>query len=305
MTQRVEIVDVGPRDGLQSQPTLVSTADKLAFIGRLVDAGVRRLEVASFVNPKRVPQMADADAVIAGLPKRDDVRYIGLVLNRRGFERALETGIREINCVVIPSDTFAQKNQGTTAAGLIDFVRELAPEARASGVTCGVTISAAFACPFEGETPPGRVTDFARALADVGVDEIAIADTIGMAGPSDVKRLLDAVQPVVGDIPLRCHFHDTRNTGVANAFAAVEMGVRIIDASCGGVGGCPFAPNATGNVATEDVLYTLTRAGFDTGIDIAKIIETTEWLGGVLEAPMPAMVARAGLFTPREPLNKS
>ena len=299
MAEAVEIVDVGPRDGLQSQPTLVSTEAKLEFITRLVDAGIRRLEVASFVNPKRVPQMADADAVIAGLPVRQGVRYIGLVLNRRGFDRALETGIGEINCVVIPSDTFAMKNQGTTAEGLVEFVREIVPEARANGLRCGVTISAAFACPFEGEVPRGRVIELARTLADMGVDEIAIADTIGMAGPSDVKRLVGEVLPVIGALPLRCHFHDTRNTGVANAFAAVEMGVRIIDASCGGVGGCPFAPAATGNVATEDVLYTLERAGFTTGVDIDRLIETTAWLGGVLDAPMPSMVARAGLFAPR------
>lgn len=299
MTEAVEIVEVGPRDGLQSQPTLVSTGDKLEFITRLVDAGIRRLEVASFVNPKRVPQMADADAVIAGLPVRAGVSYIGLVLNRKGFDRALETGIGEINGVVIPSDTFAMKNQGTTAKGLVDFVRDIVPEARASGVRCGVTISAAFACPFEGEIPRDRVTGLARTLADLGVDEIGIADTIGMAGPSDVKRLVGELLPAIGGTPLRCHFHDTRNTGVANAFAAVEMGVRIIDASCGGVGGCPFAPAATGNVATEDVLYTLERAGFATGVDIGRVIETTAWLGGVLDAPMPSMVARAGVFAPR------
>ncbi len=236
MSDFVEIVDVGPRDGIQSQPTLLDTDTKLAFIERLIDAGVRRIEAASFVNPKRVPQMADVDELVRRLPRRDGVRFIGLVLNRRGFERAAHSGIDQINCTTVASETFCQRNQGASVGEMYAVIADIVREAQAG--------------------------------------------------------------PVVGDIPLRVHFHDTRNTGVANVCAAVEAGVRIIDASCGGVGGCPFAPGATGNVATEDVLYVLQRMGFATGIDIAKIIATTKWLEGPLGTAMPAMVSRAGVFPP-------
>ena len=298
MSDFVEIVDVGPRDGIQSQPTLLDTDTKLAFIERLIDAGVRRIEAASFVNPKRVPQMADVDELVRRLPRRDGVRFIGLVLNRRGFERAAHSGIDQVNCTTVASETFCQRNQGTSVGEMYAVIADIVREAQAAKMFCGVTIGASFGCPFEGEVAPARVRDMVRQFADLGVDEIALADSIGVAVPSDVRRLLDLAGPVVGDIPLRVHFHDTRNTGVANVCAAIEAGVRIIDASCGGVGGCPFAPGATGNVATEDVLYVLQRMGFVTGIDIAKIIATTKWLEGPLGIAMPAMVSRAGVFPP-------
>ncbi|MGR9089088.1 MAG: hydroxymethylglutaryl-CoA lyase [Gammaproteobacteria bacterium] len=298
MSNFVEIVDVGPRDGIQSQPTLLDTDTKLAFIERLIDAGVRRIEAASFVNPKRVPQMADVDDLVARLPHRDDVKFIGLVLNRRGFERAAASGIDQVNCTTVASETFCQRNQGASVAEMYDTIAAIVREAKAAKIFCGVTIAASFGCPFEGEVEPARVCDMVRQFADLGVDEIALADSIGVAVPSDVSRLLALVAPVVGDIPLRVHFHNTRNTGVANAYAAVEAGVRIIDASCGGVGGCPFAPGATGNVATEDILYLLHRTGFETGIDIGKIIATAKWLEGPLGTAMPAMVSRAGVFPP-------
>lgn len=298
MNEQLEIVDVGPRDGIQSQPKLLSTETKLEFIERLLDAGVRRLEVASFVNPKRVPQMADVEDLIARLPRRDDVRYIGLVMNKRGFERAVAAGIDQINCVVVTTDTFNERNQGATSEQTLAVIEDIAKQARDSNLFCGVTIAAAFGCPFEGEVPPQRVTTIVKRLAAMGVDEIALADTIGAAAPSDVAALIDQVRPLSADIPLRCHFHNTRNTGVANAYAALQSGVRILDASCGGLGGCPFAPAATGNVATEDILYVAGRMGFNTGVSIDKIIETTKWLEGELEAPMPAMVSRAGLFPP-------
>ncbi len=296
MSEFVEIVDVGPRDGIQSQPTLLDTDTKVEFITRLVDAGVRRLEIASFVNPKRVPQMADSEEVISRVPKRDGVSYIGLVMNQRGFDRAAESGIDQINCVVVATDTFATKNQGRTSRETLEAVEPIARAAREAGIFCGVTIGASFGCPFEGEVQPAYVTDLVKALNDYGVDEIALADTIGAAGPSNVKQLLELAGPAAGDTRLRCHFHDTRNTGVANAFAALEMGVRILDASCGGLGGCPFAPAATGNVATEDLLYMIHRMGLTTGIDIDKIIATAHWLEEPLGASMPAMVARAGVF---------
>jgi len=298
MSNIVEIVEVGPRDGLQSQPTLIDTDTKIEFITRLVDAGVRRLEVASFVNPKRVPQMADADEVIARLPRRAGVSYIGLVLNMRGFERAAASAIDQINSVAVASDTFCQRNQGVTSAEMYEVIREMARAAQAAGRFFGVTIAAAFGCPFEGEVPPERVVDMVRRYADLGVDEIGIADTIGVAVPGQVSRLVERALPVAGKIPLRMHFHNTRNTGVANVYAALQGGVRVFDASCGGVGGCPFAPGATGNVGTEDVIYMLHRMGHATGISLEALIAVAKWLAGPLGAQPPAMVSRASLFPP-------
>lgn len=296
MSEQIEIVDVAPRDGLQSQPKILDTATKAELIQRLIDAGVRRMEVVSFVNPRRVPQMADADRLLQLLPKRADVTYIGLVLNMRGFERALQNEMDEINCVVLATDTFNQRNQGVSTAVTLDTIAEIARQANVERLTCGVTISAAFGCPFEGEVPVGRVVTLAQRLADMGVAEIALADTVGVAAPANVKEMVRAVQKVIADIPLRCHFHNTRNTGVANAYVALTEGVRILDASCGGVGGCPFAPNATGNVATEDLLYMIHRMGLDTGVSIETIMQTAHWLEQVLDTPMPAMLTKAGLF---------
>lgn len=296
MTDFVEIVDVSPRDGLQSQPALVSTEDKLALINRLLDAGVRRMEVVSFVNPKRVPQMADAEQVVSGLPQRDDARFIGLVLNPRGFERAAACGIGEINCAVVASDAFNQRNQGATTEETMAVIETLTQQAQDAGMDMGVTISAAFGCPFEGEVPKERVARLAQRLAALGYEEISLADTIGAAGPSDVAALIRRLRQLEPELRLRCHFHNTRNTAVANAYAALQEGVRSFDASCGGVGGCPFAPAATGNVGTEDLLYMIDRMGLETGIDISKIIATAKWLEGPLQTTMPAMVTRAGLF---------
>ena len=296
MKERVEIVDVGPRDGLQSQPKILDTETKVALIERLIDAGIKRLEVASFVNPKRVPQMADADELIRRLPRRDDVSYIGLVLNEKGFDRALASGIEQINCVTVTTDTFCQRNQGKSSAEMLDVIEGIARRAQDAGKFFGVTIAASFGCPFEGEVRPELVVDIVRRLVDMGADEIAFADTIGVAVPSDVRHIIELVQPVAGDTSLRMHFHNTRNTGIGNVYAAVESGIRIFDASCGGVGGCPFAPRATGNIGTEDVLYLLHRMGFVSGVDIEKVIETSKWLEGPLEAQMPAMITRAGVF---------
>jgi len=296
MLEQIEIIDVAPRDGLQSQPKLLDTKTKVEFIERLIDTGVRRMEVVSFVNPKQVPQMADADELLKLLPKREDVTYIGLVLNMRGFERALKNKIDEINCVVVATDTFNQRNQGVSTEQTMQTIAEIVKQARSETLACGVTISAAFGCPFEGEVAVSRVVELAQRLSDMGVDEIALADTVGAAGPSNVKELIAAVTKVIGDIPLRCHFHNTRNTGVANAYVAITEGVRTLDASCGGVGGCPFAPAATGNVATEDLLYMIQRMGLEIGISIEGIMETSRWLEDQLESQVPAMVTRAGLF---------
>lgn len=296
MARAIEIVEVGPRDGLQSEPEVLPTATKLELIQRLVAAGLKRLEVASFVNPKRVPQMADAEAVLAGLPKVPGVQYVGLVLNRKGFDRALAAGCTEVGLVTAATDSFSERNQGATTEENIRTIEEIAPLAREAGVRMQVTLSTAFGCPFEGEVPAARVVDICRRLAQSHPLEIALADTIGVAVPSQVTALVEQVKTVVGDVAIRCHFHNTRNTAVANAYAAVLAGVNTFDASVGGVGGCPFAPNATGNVGTEDLVYMLSRAGYDTGIDLNKLIETARWLGEQRGKPVPSMVSKAGGF---------
>jgi len=296
--KRLEIVDVGPRDGLQNEAVTLDTETKLELIARLGAAGVRRIEVASFVNPRRVPAMADAEDVVAGVKDRCNVTAIGLVLNRRGFERACEAGVDQVNFVVVASETFNRRNQGASIDETLAVWEDIAGAAKRAGVFCGVTIGAAFGCPFEGEVPVSRVVALADRLAQTGADEIALADTIGVGVPADVSARIRAVRAVVGEVPLRCHFHNTRNTGLANAWAALEAGVSILDASCGGIGGCPFAPAATGNIATEDLVYMAERAGIETGIDLDELIAVTHWLEGVLGRPAPAMVARAGGFPP-------
>lgn len=303
MGSTVEIVEVGARDGLQNEPEIVGTADKVALINRMIDAGVRRLEVASFVNPKRVPQMADGEAVIAALPDRRDVSYIGLCLNKRGVLRAIATreggrrGVDEAGCVVCASDGFGTRNQGQTVAEGIAENLAMIRLAKQEGLVAQVTISVAFGCPFDGEVPAARVVEIASRLAEAEPAEIALGDTIGVAVPSQVRdlygRLCEALPP---SIRLRAHFHNTRNTGIANAWAAYEAGVRVIDASLGGLGGCPFAPKATGNIATEDLLYLLHRSGVETGVALEPVIAASHWFEGVLGRPLPAMVSRAGGF---------
>ena len=299
MIERVEIVEVGPRDGLQNEPSTLTTATKVDFIGRLVAAGVRRLEVASFVNPKRVPQMADAEELLRALPRRPDVTYIGLVLNRRGYERALAAGCNEIGMAVVASDTFNQRNQGVSTEQSLEAWLEIAVAARAAGVRTQVTVSAAFGCPFEGEIAPERVVDLARRAAAGQPRELALADTIGAVVPSQVTDLVARVRRAVPDLPLRCHFHNTRNTGIANAYAAIEAGVCVLDASIGGIGGCPFAPAATGNVPTEDLVYMLERMGIATNLDLDALIATSRWIQTQLGRPVPGLVAKAGGFPRR------
>ena len=292
----MEIIEVGPRDGLQNESVLVSTDDKVALIERSIAAGLRRIEATSFVHPGRVPQMADAEDVMAAVPRRDDVSYIGLVLNRRGFDRAVAAGVDEVNCVVVASETFSQRNQGMSIADSVENVRGLAAEARSAGLTLSVTIAASFGCPFEGEVPEATVLDIARQVGDLGVDEIALADTIGVGVPAQVRRLVAGLAEVAPHARTRAHFHNTRNTGYANAIAAVEAGVTSLDSSTGGIGGCPFAPAATGNIATEDLVYMLERGGFETGYDLDALIETAHWVGGKLGKAPPSRLSRAGGF---------
>ena len=296
---KIEMVEVGPRDGLQNEAHLISTADKLELIGRALAAGVKRIEVASFVNPRAVPQMADAEAVCTGLSMRDDVTYIGLVMNRRGAERAIATGrIDQLGTVSVATDSFAMANQGQTSDGSVEVASEIVALVRAAGLTAQCTISAAFGCPFEGEVAEDRVIAMAVALASANPVEVALADTIGVADPAHVQRLVTRVIEVIAPIPVRVHFHNTRGTGLANVWAAVQAGAKVVDASLGGLGGCPFAPGAAGNVATEDVAYMLERAGIATGLDLAALIEINYWLAGVMGKPLPAMVAKARAFPP-------
>ncbi len=294
--RRIEIVEVGPRDGLQNEPELLPISVKREFIERAVGCGIRRIEVASFVNPKRVPQMADADEVVRSLPRHAGVRYVGLVLNRRGFDRALAAGCDEIGMVVLATEIFNQRNQGVSQSESVAAWLEMARAARTAGVPAQVTISAAFGCPFEGEVAPEDVVSLACALAAAEPIEIAIADTIGAGVPSQVTDLVGRLRDALPGMRLRCHFHNTRNTGIANAFAAVEAGVEVLDASIGGIGGCPFAPAATGNIPTEDLLYMLTRMGVETGVDLDRTIATARWLEERFGRRVPGLLTKAGGF---------
>jgi hydroxymethylglutaryl-CoA lyase len=297
MARTVTVMEVSPRDGLQNEATLLSTDDKLTLIHRALAAGFRRIEVTSFVHPTRVPQMADAEAVCKGLPQRGDVTYAGLILNRRGYERALATErLQEVGMVVPATDTFGSRNQGQTVDDAVQVGSEILRDAARRGLRATATIAVAFGCPFEGDVEPQRVLDIAARLADAGPVELALADTIGVGVPGQVLDLFGALRQSLGALPLRAHFHNTRNTGIANAFAALQAGVETLDASIGGIGGCPFAPKATGNIGTEDLIYMLDRMKVGHDGELAAVIETSHWLGGVLGKELPAMVSRAGSF---------
>lgn len=300
MERRIELVEVGPRDGLQNEAKLVSTADKVALIHHAIAAGARRIEVASFVNPRRVPQMADAEAVVEALGRPDGVTRIGLVLNERGAERAIACGLDQLGAVAIASDPFGIRNQGQTSAESVEVAGRILAMAQEAGRSAQVTIAVAFGCPFGGEVDPAHVVRMAARLAELGPCEIALADTIGVAVPAQVSALVAAVKDAIAPLPVRVHFHNTRNTGIANVWAAVEAGASVVDASIGGLGGCPFAPGAAGNVATEDVAYLLARSGVETGLDLDRLIEASHWLGGVMDKAMPSMLAKAGGFPKAE-----
>jgi hydroxymethylglutaryl-CoA lyase len=293
----IEFVEVGPRDGLQNEKILVSTLDKLALITRTIDAGARRIEVTSFVNPTKVPQMADAEDVCARLPDRSDVTYIGLVMNMRGAERAMATGrINQLGAVAVSTDSFAMANQGQTSAESVAVASNIIKRANAADLTAQATIAASFGCPFEGEVAEDRVIEIAKQLADAWPVEIALADTIGVANPAHVARLVERVSEAISPLPVRVHFHNTRNTGLANVWAAVMAGASVVDASLGGLGGCPFAPGAAGNVPSEDVVYMLERAGISTGMDLEKLVEASNWLSGIIGRKLPGMVAQSPPF---------
>ncbi len=296
MSRVIEIVEVGPRDGLQNDPADLTVAEKLAFIARLEAAGVTRMESGSFVSPRAVPKMADSAEVFRSLDRSRPTRHIALALNETGVRRAIDAAADEINFVLVAGEGFGRRNQGMSPADSAAMLDQVAPLAHEAGLPLSATISVAFGDPYDGEVDVGAVAGLAARAQAAGIAELALGDTIGVATPWDVTARVAAVREAAPGVRLRMHFHDTRGAALANVHAAIEAGVDVIDASCGGIGGCPFAPSATGNVATEDVVYMLHRAGFDTGLDLDALIETARWLEGVLGHPVASSLARAGAF---------
>jgi hydroxymethylglutaryl-CoA lyase/(R)-citramalyl-CoA lyase len=291
------IREVGPRDGLQNEQQVLPPETRADLVRRLADAGLRRIEAASFVNPERVPQMAGAEEVVAALDRRDGVVYAGLALNERGYERLHETGLDEVSFAVAATESFSQRNAGASVDDSLAAAEKIVKRAREDGIRASLTISVAFGCPFEGEVDPDRVVAVAERLAATAPDELVLADTIGVATPSQVRALVERVSQL--GLPVGGHFHNTRNTGYANAYAALEAGVASLDASVGGLGGCPFAPKATGNIATEDLVYLLEGEGVETGVALEALIAVSEWLEQLLGRRLEGYVYRAGPFTPR------
>jgi hydroxymethylglutaryl-CoA lyase/(R)-citramalyl-CoA lyase len=288
---QISVCDVGPRDGLQNDKVLLEPEVRAELCTRLAATGIKRIEAASFVHPKLVPQMAGAEEVFAALPTDDGVAYSSLVLNRRGLDRALATSTTEIHVAYPVTDTFAQRNQNTTVEEAARTAEEIIG---ATELKVTATISVAFGCPFEGHVDPGLVIEHAHRMAAAGADEVILADTIGVGVPRQVRELVP--RALEGGKPVGLHMHNTRNTGYANAIAGLEHGATIFDASVGGLGGCPFAPRATGNIATEDLLYLLENEGAETGIDLDALIEVNRWLAGVMGRDLPGLVQRAGNF---------
>lgn len=300
---KISILEVGPRDGLQSEPEILPTEVKKEFITRTINAGIKQIEVTSFVHPKKVPQMADAEKLVESLPENDDVTYIGLIMNQRGFERARDCGIDEVGMVIVSTDTYNMKNQNVVTQESIDNWLSIAAEAKSAGIRTSVVIACSFGCPYEGEVDPEHIASIAEQVLEGKPDVLGLADSVGVAVPSQIKRTFSLVKELAPSIPLRTHLHNTRNTGLANAAAAVEAGVSIIDASTGGIGGCPFAPRATGNIPTDDLLYMLDRSGIETGVDLRQVVKTTDWLEEQLGRAVPAMVPKAGIFPENAEIN--
>jgi isopropylmalate/homocitrate/citramalate synthase len=293
---RVTICDVGPRDGLQNEEKHLDPEIRAELVNRLAAAGVPRIEAVSFVNPARVPQMAGAEEVVAAIDRQPGVVYAGLVLNERGYNRLLETGLDEVHVAFAATEEFNRRNQNASPEESLTAASAIVGRAHADGIRATVTIGVAFGCPFEGAVDPERVIGFAGRIADAGADEIVLADTVGVGVPRQVKSLVAEVVKLGPEVGV--HLHNTRNTGFANAYAALEAGATVLDASVGGLGGCPFAPRATGNICTEDLVYLLHGEGVETGVDLAALITVSEWLEGELGRELPGMVYRAGTFAP-------
>ncbi|MSX02472.1 MAG: hydroxymethylglutaryl-CoA lyase [Actinobacteria bacterium] len=290
------ICDVGPRDGLQNADRTLSPGVRASYVDRLSAAGVGRIEAVSFVNPSRVPQMAGAEEVMELIVRRDGVEYAGLALNTKGYERAVACDVDLVQYVVPMSETFAEKNQGSTVEAAIETAFELAARASGDGVAFAVTLSVAFGCPYDGAIAADDVLSVARRLADGGVGELILADTIGVGVPTQVRELVGGAVEL--GVAVGAHFHNTRNTGYANAVAAVESGATILDSSTGGLGGCPFTPNATGNIATEDLVYLLEGMGVHTGVKLEELFGVSRWLSDQMGAELPGLTYKAGGFEP-------
>ena len=290
----MQIVEVGVRDGLQNEAVILEPGVRAELVNRLSGVGLTRIEAVSFVNPARVPQMAGAEEVLGRVERHDGVSLEGLVLNEKGFDRAVQAGVNAVRYAFPVSDEFAQRNQNSTVQDGANLAKTIIERARGAGVRVGIILSTAFGCPFEGRIPVGRVLEMASRMLELAPDELILADTIGVGNPRAVRELL---QPLQQDrVLLGAHFHNTRNTGYANAVAAIESGARILDASVGGLGGCPFAPRATGNIATEDLVYLLREMGVDTGVNLAVLLEVSDWLEGVIGRTLPGLLHRAGDF---------
>jgi hydroxymethylglutaryl-CoA lyase/(R)-citramalyl-CoA lyase len=292
----VTICDVAPRDGLQNDPVVLEPGTRGELVNRLARAGVPRIEAVSFVNPARVPQMAGAEEVVAAVARVPGVVYAGLALNEKGYDRLVATGLDEVHYAFAVSEEFNRRNSGTGTEDSVAAGERVLARARQDGIRATVTLGTAFGCPFAGAIDPDRVLELAARLVGVGAAEVVFADTVGVGVPRQVRRL-------VGDglslgVPVGVHLHNTRNTGMANAIVALESGATVLDASVGGVGGCPFAPRATGNICTEDLVYLLHGEGVDTGIDLDALVEVAQWLEGVLGRELEGMVYRAGVFAP-------
>jgi isopropylmalate/homocitrate/citramalate synthase len=286
--------EVGPRDGLQNEQQIVAAETRAELVDRLAAAGLERIEAASFVNPERVPQMAGAEEVVAALDRRNGVVYAGLALNERGYERLRETRLDEVSFAVAATESFSQRNAGASVEASVAAAERIVERAREDHIRASLTISVAFGCPFEGPVSPDRVVEIAERLARTEAEEIVLADTIGVATPTQVRSLIERVAQL--GKPVGGHFHNTRNTGFANAYAALEAGVSMLDASVGGLGGCPFAPKATGNIATEDLVYLLEGEGVETRVDLDALIAISEWLEELLGRQLEGYVYRAGPF---------
>jgi isopropylmalate/homocitrate/citramalate synthase len=290
------VCDVGPRDGLQNESKVLPVGVRVELCERLASAGLKRIEAASFVNPKLVPQMAGAEEVMAALPRTAGTAYAGLVLNEKGYERAATAGVDEVHYALAATDEFGLRNQNATVDQGVETALALVARSRADGRRITVTISVSFGCPFTGPVSAARVLKIVERLMAVPPDEVCLADTIGVGVPSQVRGLVRGARNLGAQVG--AHFHNTRNTGYANAVAALEEEVVSLDASVGGAGGCPFAPKATGNIATEDLVYLMHGLGVPTGIDLDSLIGTSHWLGGQLGKELPGMVAKAGGFPP-------
>ena len=292
----VTICDVAPRDGLQNDAKILDAPTRAELVNRLAATGIPRIEAVSFVHPKRVPQMADAEAVVAGIERRDGVVYAGLALNDRGYDRLRDTSLDEVHFAFAVSEEFNQRNAGTGTEDSVQSGERIVARAREDGIRVTVTLGTSFGCPFAGAVDPGRVLELAARFTSAGADEIVFADTVGVAVPRQVRHLVG--EGVKLGVPSGVHLHNTRNTGIANALVAVEAGATVLDALVGGVGGCPFAPRATGNICTEDLVYLLHGEGVETGIDLGALVEVAQWLEGVLGRELEGMVYKAGVFAP-------